>query len=146
MALIIETNIACDNCGNLFRPNTSPLKGTELRKLARAAGWVRPCNADVCPKCAPSNSMNPRANKMYNVQLLHKKFAGVKTQGEKHFRIDEYELQWPGNKLHNAIVCRSSVADVSSTGYERTRCRYSLKTGSKQFNTIKQLIDHYKDL
>ena len=144
MALIIETNIACDECGKLFRPTTLPIKGKELRKLTRAAGWVRPKNGDVCPACA--DRINPRANKIHVAKLIHLRFAGIKPEGGKNVRIDEYELQWPGHKLDKQVVYRRSVIDVTPNGYERTRCTYKIGQTGKVCRTIKKLIDHYKDL
>lgn len=54
MALIIETKIICDRCERLFNLVSSTLGGMELRKIARAAGWVY-SGEDICPDCRAKN-------------------------------------------------------------------------------------------
>ena len=69
---MIETNIRCDNCGNLGisdygvnRKKTHHLR-SELKKL----GWSSIEDEDYCPLCQPRRTHPPQTPQSLNSQLL----------------------------------------------------------------------------
>lgn len=61
MALIIETHLVCDRCGNTtFGKDKRERTGSQQRALAQNSGWGKHSSFDICPDCKFKNG---RGNK-----------------------------------------------------------------------------------
>ena len=61
MALIIETYLVCDRCGNsTFGQDNKQRTGSQQREISRRNGWIANKSGEACPNCRYKNG---RGNK-----------------------------------------------------------------------------------